>query len=261
MATFLFDKTIFGPIKSRRLGISLGVNLLPIDEKLCSFDCIYCECGWTPKSREKKPIIPTVEEVKERLEKQLQKMTEEGELPDVITFAGNGEPTLHPHFKKVIEDTIMLRDKYCPKAKVAVLTNSTTSHRKQVVEALNMVDDNIMKLDGGNEEIIRAIDQPVGPFDINDTIDRLKQFDGDLIIQTLFMRGVFNGKTVDNTTKEEIEAWVECIKKIHPRQVMIYSLDRDTPAQGLIKVKKEELEEIATYIREKLDKDIRITVS
>ncbi|QZT35795.1 radical SAM protein [Halosquirtibacter xylanolyticus] len=261
MATFLFDKTIFGPIKSRRLGISLGVNLLPNDQKLCSFDCIYCECGWNPKERLTKPVIPTSDEVKELLEKQLLKMSDDGELPDVITFAGNGEPTLHPQFKKVIEDTIALRDKYCPKAKVAVLTNSTTSHRKDVVEALKMVDDNIMKLDGGTEEIIQAIDQPVGKFDIKETIEVLKQFNGDLIIQTLFMRGEFEGESVDNTSIEEVDAWIECVKEIHPRQVMIYSLDRDTPAQGLIKVEKDDLEKIATYSRTKLDDDILITVS
>ncbi|QZE14174.1 radical SAM protein [Halosquirtibacter laminarini] len=261
MATFLFDKVIFGPIKSRRLGVSLGVNLLPTDQKLCSFDCIYCECGWNPKHRESKPIIPTVQEVSEKLEAQLIKMVEEKELPDVITFAGNGEPTLHPNFDKIIDITIALRDRFCPKAKVAVLSNSTKITSKKVVEALKKVDDNIMKLDGGTNEIIDAIDQPVGEFDVHNMVKLLKQFDGDLIVQTLFMRGSYNGVSVDNTTREEIDAWIECIKEIHPRQVMIYSLDRDTPAEGLIKVELDELKEIASYIVEKIPNDIKISAN
>lgn len=261
MATFLFDKIIFGPIKSRRLGISLGVNLLPVDQKLCSFDCVYCECGWNPKQRKEKPVMPTAELVKEKLEMQLQKMVADNELPDVITFAGNGEPTLHPQFKSVIKDTIALRDRYCPKAKVAVLSNSTRIEHDDVVEALKLVDDNIMKLDGGTEEIIRAIDQPVGKFDLSKTIKLLQRFNREMILQTLFMRGVYNGTSVDNTTTEEVNAWIECVKQINPRQVMIYSLDRDTPADNLIKVQKEELEKIASYARERVPDHILITVS
>ena len=249
MATFLFDKTIFGPIKSRRLGISLGVNLLPSDSKVCSFDCIYCECGWNERKRVKKAILPTRAEVKQLLEKKLSEMASLGELPDVITFAGNGEPTLHPDFEQVIDDTIELRNSLSPKARIAVLSNATMLHNPSVVRALLKVDDNIQKLDSGIEDTIRLIDCPSSNFQLSRVVDNLRAFNGKVVIQTMFLKGMFKDRVIDNTTKEEVTQWLELVKQIQPSKVMIYTLDRDTPAAGLEKVTLPELQTIADQIK------------
>ncbi len=249
MSTFLFDKIIFGPVRSRRLGISLGVNLLPVDTKVCSFDCIYCECGWTPRKREKKAVLPTRQQVKEKMQEKLQEMKVANESPDVITFAGNGEPTLHPDFSEIIDDTIELRNQFAPKARIAVLSNATMIHKTDVVNALLKVDDNIQKLDSAFVETIEKIDCPMGPFNVTDTVERLKAFNGQVIIQTLFVRGEFKNERVDNTTEEEISAWLKLLRKIKPRQVMIYTIDRDTPTEGLERIPVVELEGIAKKIR------------
>ena len=249
MSTFLFDQIIFGPVKSRRLGISLGVNLMPTDSKVCSFDCIYCECGWTPKKREKKAVLPTREIVRQKMEEKLVEMVESNELPDVITFAGNGEPTLHPEFEGIIDDTIELRNRLAPKARIAVLSNATMLHKVSVVRALLKVEDNIQKLDSGFEETIRKIDCPVSNYSLKAVVENLKLFDGKVIIQTLFLRGNFKGEIIDNTTEDEIAAWLKLIAEIKPSQVMIYTIDRDTPATGLEKVKLDELQLIASRAR------------
>jgi len=250
MSTFLFDQIIFGPVKSRRLGISLGVNLMPTDSKVCSFDCIYCECGWTPKKREKKAILPSREIVRRKMEEKLAEMVENNELPDVITFAGNGEPTLHPEFEGIIDDTIELRNQLAPKARIAVLSNATMLHKASVVRALLKVEDNIQKLDSGFEETIRKIDCPASNFNLNAIVENLKSFHGKVIIQTLFLRGNFKGEIIDNTTEDEIAAWLKLVAGIKPSQVMIYTIDRDTPATGLEKIKLDELELIASRARE-----------
>jgi wyosine [tRNA(Phe)-imidazoG37] synthetase (radical SAM superfamily) len=249
MATFLFDQIIFGPVKSRRLGISLGVNLLPTDSKLCSFDCIYCECGWTPKKRERKAVLPTRAEVRQKMEEKLGEMVAGRELPDVITFAGNGEPTLHPEFEGIVGDTIELRNRLAPKARIAVLSNATRLHKPAVVRALMRVDDNIQKLDSAFEETVRLIDCPSPHFKLGAVIENLKRFNGKVIIQTLFLKGEFNGRVVDNTTEPEIAAWLKLLTEIRPSQVMIYTIDRDTPAAGLVKVGIEKLQEIAERVR------------
>ncbi len=250
MATFLFDQIIFGPVRSRRLGVSLGINLLPTDSKVCSFDCIYCECGWTPKHREKKAVLPKRDDVRERLEEKLTQMAENGELPDVITFAGNGEPTLHPDFAGIIDDTIALRNQICPKARIAVLSNATMLHKTSVIGALLKVDDNIQKLDSAFEETIRKIDCPNSGFKLDDVVNNLKSFGGRVTIQTLFLKGKFKDEIIDNTTEQELSAWLSLVAQIAPRQVMIYTIDRDTPAAGLEKVKVEELQRIAQRVRE-----------
>ena len=249
MSTFLFDQIIFGPVKSRRLGVSLGVNLLPTDSKVCSFNCIYCECGWTPKKREQKAILPTREMVKQKMEEKLTEMVESNELPDVITFAGNGEPTLHPEFEGIIDDTIGLRDRLTPKARIAVLSNATMLHKPAVIRALLKVEDNIQKLDSAFEETIRKIDCPTTHFKLNDVVENLKSFNGKVIIQTLFLRGNCNGETIDNTTEPEITEWLKLVAEIKPSQVMIYTIDRDTPATGLEKVKLPELQQIASRVK------------
>jgi wyosine [tRNA(Phe)-imidazoG37] synthetase (radical SAM superfamily) len=245
--TSLYDNIIFGPIRSRRLGISLGVNLLPVDSKLCSFDCIYCECGWNDEHPGKRRFNSR-EDVREMLDTTLARMIAEGTTPDVITFAGNGEPTLHPEFEQIIDDTIALRDKHCPQAKVSVLSNATQIHREDVRRALLRVDNNILKLDSAFDATVQLINKPQGGYTVARTVELLKMFKGELIVQTMFLRGEYLGQRVDNTTNEQVEAWLKLVEEIAPKQVMVYSLDRDTPCQTLEKVEKEELREIAARV-------------
>ncbi len=240
-------KIVFGPVKSRRLGLSLGINLMPYDAKVCSFDCVYCECGFND---DKKGHIPTREEVKQALEMRLSELSANDEVPDVITFSGNGEPTLHKEFKGVIEDTIQLRNKYFPQAKVSVLSNATALTNKAVVEALNLVDNNILKFDSAIEQTMRAIDQPSAPlFTVKNLLKQLQQFKGKLIIQTIFLRGEYKGKRFDNTTDEEVQAWLSALKEIKPKQIMMYALDRPAPIETIEKVSLEELNAIADKVR------------
>ena len=259
MATFLFDKTVFGPVKSRRLGVSLGINLLPNDRKLCSFDCIYCECGWNPSPQTGKPVLPSRRQVYDSLEQKLLQMVAENELPDVITFAGNGEPTLHPQFGAIIDDTISLRDKLAAGARIAVLSNSTMLHKKTVIEALKKVDDNILKLDSGISETVRLINAPVGHFSFEKMVNQLIAFQGRMIIQSMFVRGEYRGQPFDNTTEPELEAWMELLRLINPSKIMVYTIDRDTPLNTLQKVGEAELLSIATKVRNQLH--IKVEVS
>ena len=244
---------------SRRLGVSLGINLLPNDSKLCSFDCIYCECGWNPKKRDKKVVLPSRVEVSSMLRDELIKMNTESLVPDVITFAGNGEPTLHPEFTGIIDDTIQIRNELCPNARITVLSNSTMLHKAAVVEALKKVDDNILKLDSGITSTILLLDQPVGKFDLQKVVQNLKQFDGELIIQTMFIRGKYNGLVIDNTTVEEVTAWKALVKEISPKSVMIYTIARDTPSNDLQNVPLDELEKIAVSVREELGLTVQVS--
>lgn len=245
----IFPSPIFGPVHSRRLGVSLGINLLPEDGKVCSFDCIYCECGYNSDHRPKQKL-PTREEVREALEARLQDMKKNGPAPDVLTFAGNGEPTAHPHFPEIIEDTLALRDKYFPKAKVSVLSNSTFIHRLAVFEALNKVDNNILKLDTVDETYINELDRPAGNYSVTSIIEGLKAFKGNCIVQTMFLKGGYQGKDMDNTTDKYVLPWLEAIREINPRQVMIYTIDRETPDHDLQKATHEELDRIAVLIKE-----------
>ena len=254
MSTVIYPSPIFGPIHSRRLGISLGINLQPADGKVCTFDCIYCECGFNSDHRPTLPR-PSRQLVAQKLEEQLQKMVAEGQLPDVLTFAGNGEPTGHPHFAEIIDDTIRLRDQYCPNAKVCVLSNSTMIHRPEVHDALMRVDDNILKLDTVDPTYINKVDRPTGHYDVQQIIEHMKSFHGHIIIQTMFMRGTLNVQSskfkvqsskfnVDNTGEEFVSPWLEVVKQIKPQQVMVYTIDRETPAQGLEKATHEQLDAI-----------------
>ena len=251
MSTVIYPSPIFGPIHSRRLGISLGINLQPADGKVCTFDCIYCECGFNSDHRPTLPR-PSRQLVAQKLEEQLQKMVAEGQLPDVLTFAGNGEPTSHPHFAEIIDDTIRLRDQYCPKAKVCVLSNSTMIHRPEVHDALMRVDDNILKLDTVDPDYINKVDRPCGHYDVEQIIEQMKSFNGHIIIQTMFMRGSLplspsqerGDSEVDNTGEEFVAPWLEVVKQIKPQQVMVYTIDRETPAQGLEKASREQLDAI-----------------
>lgn len=243
MATIIFPSPIFGPIKSRRLGISLGVNLLPADGKICTFDCIYCECGFNSERRPKRRI-PQRHEVADALEMKLAEMKADGALPDVITFAGNGEPTVHPQFNEIIDDTIALRDRYCPEAKVSVLTNATMLSKPTVFEALLKVDNNILKLDTVDTAYIQRVDRPNGIYDVREIIGYMKKFGGKAVIQTMFLKGEVDGVDVSNTVEEYVAPWIEAVKEIAPREVMIYTIDRETPQKGLIKATHEELDRI-----------------
>ena len=243
MSTIIYPSPIFGPVQSRRLGISLGINLLPADGKVCSFDCIYCECGFNESHRPKQPL-PTREQVATALERKLRQMQEDGQMPDVLTFAGNGEPTCHPHFADIIDDTIRLRDLYCPQAKVSVLSNSTMIHRPQVHDALMRVDNNILKLDTVDPDFIRQVDHPAGAYDVNAIIERMKAFQGHIIIQTMFLKG----DGIDNTTEQYVAPWLKAVREIAPCQVMIYTIDRETPDQSLRKATHEELDAIRNRV-------------
>ena len=251
MSTVIYPSPIFGPIKSRRLGISLGINLLPGDGKVCTFDCIYCECGFNAERRPKQKL-PTRHEVAEALEQKLLQMQAEGMAPDVLTFAGNGEPTAHPDFAGVIDDTIALRDRYFPRAKVSVLTNGTRIDRPEVFEALKRVDNNIVKLDTVDIDYITRVDRPVGRYDLPQLLECMRAFEGSCVLQTLFMKGVDEqGASVDNTTPEYVMPWLDAVGRIAPREVMIYTIDRETPAHGLLKATPEELDSIVALLHER----------
>lgn len=249
MSGFLFDELIFGPVHSRRLGVSLGINLLPTDNKYCNFNCIYCECGWTNSTKGLKIVLPKRDNYKERLEEKLKSLQDTVNEPDAITFAGNGEPTIHPKFAEIIEDTIKARDKYAPKAAISILSNATMLHKPSVVEALKKVDKNILKLDSGIEDSFNKINQATGGITFDKIVKGLLSFEGKLIIQTLLFKGEYNGNYIDNTTDEEIDAWLKIVKKINPEYVMLYPIDRSTPAKDLEKIPAAELERIAEIIR------------
>ena len=243
----LFNAIIYGPIRSRRLGMSLGINLMPTDAKLCTFDCVYCECGWNQSVSH--PQLPTREQVRESLFSTL--LTLDTPL-DVITFSGNGEPTLHPEFLGIIQDTCALRDQYCPEAKISVLSNSTQLFREDVVEALRLCDNRILKLDSAITSTMRLIDKPVNSaLTVEQIVERLSMFDGDFTLQTCFLTGEYNGQVIDNTTSAELTAWYKAFEYLHPKQVMIYVIDRATPLKTLDKIPQEKMNEIAAPLREK----------
>lgn len=250
----LFDSIVYGPIRSRRLGVSLGVNLMPTDAKLCSFDCVYCECGWNQPVLH--PQLPTRQQVRDSLNTKLSTLNTN---LDVITFSGNGEPTMHPDFLGIIQDTCALRDQYCPNAKVSVLSNSTQLGRVEVVQALKLCDNRILKLDSAIDATMRLIDKPVNPhLTVAQVMEWLQQFDGDFTLQTCFLRGDYHGQVIDNTTPEELAAWYQAVEILHPKQVMIYVIDRVTPLQTLEKIPAEQMQAIAKPL---LDKGIDVIIS
>lgn len=250
MSTFLFNEVIFGPVRSRRLGLSLGINLLPDDKKYCSFNCIYCECGWTHHASGFTPSLPSREEVKEYLRQKLMQMVDEEYIPDALTFAGNGEPTLHPDFAGIVNDTIHLRDEFVPQAKITVLSNASMIHKKEIFDALLLLDNNIQKLDAGFQELFDLINNPVSPVRVEKLVEDLQKFEGNVIIQSMFLKGRYKNHDFDNTGVEEISSWLEKIDFIRPSNVMIYSLDRATPLHDLTKIPRFELDRIAMMVRE-----------
>lgn len=245
----LFDKIVYGPIHSRRLGTSLGVNLLPIHAKICTFDCIYCECGWNQPIHH--PTLPTLAQVHDELEKTLKELKEQCVELDVITFSGNGEPTLHPDFLKIIQETCQLRSIYYPNAKVSVLSNATQLTREDVIEALRLCDNRILKLDSAIDTTMLRIDQPLNKdLTVERIVKSLQVFKGDFTLQTCFLQGDINGVEIDNTTPHELEAWFEVVRWLNPKQIMIYVIDRATPLQTINKVPAEKMNAIAQRLRQ-----------
>lgn len=250
MSGILFDEIVFGPLKSRRFGISLGINLLPANVKICSFDCIYCECGVTEPKTEVKARLFKPEQIRFSLEERFKALQQEHVYPDSLTFAGNGEPTLHPQFATIINDVLKLRDIYFPKARVTVLSNSTMLHKESVRTALLKIDSNVLKLDAGTQSTFNQINRPSKAILLSDIVNRLCDFDGHVIIQTMFLRGMLDGKVVDNTTDAEVSAWLGHIARIRPKLVMLYPIDRRTPVESLQKITAEELDAIATRVKQ-----------
>lgn len=248
MIGIVYPSPIFGPVHSRRLGISLGINLMPADGKICTFDCIYCECGFNAEHRPSLPR-PTREEVAQKLEEKLQEMKAEGTAPNVLTFAGNGEPTAHPVFPAIIEDTIALRNRYFPEAKVSVLSNATRLLKAEVHAALMKVDNNIQKLDTVSDDYISLVDRPTGAYDLNQVLSALEVFDGHVIIQTMFLKGKVGEHDVDNTGDKFVLPWLAALRRIRPSRIMIYTIDRPTPDTALLKATPEELDRIAELLR------------
>ena len=259
MQTVLFTSTIFGPIHSRRLGTSLGINLMPNDGKICSFDCLYCEAGYNAQGHGTTGVAKR-ETLKKQLKNKLQAMHEAGEKLDVITFSGNGEPTLHPNFKEIVNDVINLRNHYFPEAKVSVLSNATMAGRPNVIAALNKVDNNILKLDSAVARTMRLINRPTSgnvlPAGI---IEDLKAFGGKCIVQTMMVRGEHDGEIVDNTTDAEIDALINAYLAIRPQEIMLYTIDRKTPEEKLVKVPVEDLKRIARHIEAETGITVQVT--
>lgn len=249
MATFLWESIAFGPIHSRRLGSSLGINLLPTDEKICSFNCLYCECGWTLEknltAREFRPATEVLQAIEHKLKSCRQTQTP----VDSITFSGNGEPTLHPQFDRIIDGLLPLRDTYYPDAVISCLSNATQLARPEVRTALEKIDNPILKLDAGNEELMKIINAPVIPVSFDEIVKNLRNFHGDVIVQTMFLSGEHDGVPFDNTREPELSQWLHIVKTIEPKKVMLYSLDRETPSLKLHKIEDARLRIITSKIR------------
>ena len=249
----LREETVFGPIHSRRLGSSLGINLLPVNGKICSFDCIYCECGWNRDGKDDKRI-PSAAEVRSALEDKLSTLMLEGVGIDSITFSGDGEPTLNPEFPRIIEDTLRLRDVFDPDAKVSVLSNATRVHVPEVFEALRKVDNPIMKIDAPTDELVRLIDNPAPGYSLARTIEALRRFEGEFVLQTMFLRS----PDFDSSSPEVLDGWKAIVRDLRPRKIMVYTIDRPTPMQGLEKFSVERMHSlVADLIGEGFDIDIK----
>ena len=234
-----FDQIVFGPIFSRRLGSSLGVNLLPSIGKLCNFDCVYCECGWN-KDGKGDGKFPALSDVERALEEKMSRAAEDGTRIDSITFSGNGEPTMHPDFPEVIDMTLRLRDRYFPDAKVSVLSNATLIGRRAVAEALMKVDNPILKIDASSDELVAKINKPVGSYRLSEIVENLTKFDGNFVLQTMFLRS----PEFDTVTPDALGAWMDIVRRLRPREVMVYTIDRETPDKSLGKYTVEEMTEM-----------------
>ena len=250
MSTFLWESIAFGPIHSRRLGHSLGINLMPVDEKICTFNCLYCECGWTLEKNLNARAPYPLETVMEAIEHKLAECACIGTPVDGITFSGNGEPTLYPWFDQVIDRLLQLRDQFYPHAVITCLSNATQLCRPEIVEALKRIENPMLKLDAGSQEMLDIVNAPIVPVDIEQVTDQLCSFNGNLVIQTMFLSGEQDGKVFDNSVEPEWSQWLARIRRIRPKRIVIYSLDRETPALQLHKFDKPYLDGIVKKLRE-----------
>ena len=247
-----FDDIVFGPIFSRRLGSSLGVNILPTVGKLCNFDCVYCECGWN-KDGKSDGRLPHLEEVEAALEEKMSRAAADGVPVDSITFSGNGEPTVNPDFPQIVDATLRLRDKYFPKAKVSVLSNAVLVGRKDIAEALKKVDNPILKIDASSDELVGKINKPVGTYRLADIVEALKGFEGNFVLQTMFLRS----PEFDTTSQEALEGWMNIVREVRPREIMVYTIDRETPDKSLGKYT---VEEMTAFVQPLLDEGFNIQI-
>lgn len=235
----LREKTVFGPIHSRRLGNSLGLNILPENGKFCNFDCIYCECGWNKDGKDDQ-YLPKAYEVKVALEAKLKECAQNGTPIDSITFSGDGESTLNPDFPQIVDDTMALRDQYFPHAQVSILSNGTRAHIPAVFAALRKVDKPIMKIDAPTNEWIAKINRPASGYDVQRVIDALKQFKGDFILQTMMLQS----DDFDSANPEIVNPWMDIVRELRPREIMVYTIDRPTPQEGLVKFSEEKMRKL-----------------
>lgn len=247
-----FDEIVFGPIFSRRLGSSLGVNLLPSKGKLCNFDCVYCECGWNKDGISDK-VFPRLTDIEAAMDEKMSKALAAGVPVDSITFSGNGEPTVHPDFPQVIDVTLRLRDKYFPDAKVSVLSNATMISRPSVAEALMRVDNSILKLDAPTDELACLINKPSGKYSVEDTVEHLKKFEGRFILQTMFLKS----PEFNTTTPEMLGKWMDIVRLLKPREIMVYTIDRETPDKRLAKCT---VEEMTSYVKPLIEEGYKIQI-
>lgn len=247
-----FDDIVFGPISSRRLGTSLGINVLPSKGKLCNFDCIYCECGWNKDGRGDKRF-PTYPEVEAAMTERIETLAAEGVKVDSITFSGNGEPTMNPDFAEIIDLTLRLRDRYYPEAKVSVLSNATLTGREDVFQALKRIDNPIMKIDAFSDALVQKMNKPVGAYHIEEVVRNLERFEGNFILQTMFLKS----EDFDATTPEALNGWMNIVRKLRPREIMVYTIDRQTPDKSL---KKYTVEEMTDFVRPLLDEGFKIQI-
>lgn len=244
------ETTVFGPIFSRRLGSSLGINLLPQQGKVCNFDCVYCECGWNKDGLEDR-TLPSARDVRKALEAKLSACKAAGTHIDSITFSGDGEPTLNPEFPEIIDLTLELRDRYYPQARVSVLSNATRAGEEAVFRALQKVDNAILKLDAPTDDRVALVNRPVGTYHVEDVVQSLLRFQGNFVLQTMFLRGP------GWATEEWVEAWMELVRRVKPREVMVYTIDRETPMKGL---QKYTVEQMRTLVQPLIDEGYRIQI-
>lgn len=247
-----FDDIVFGPIFSRRLGSSLGVNLLPSKGKLCNFDCVYCECGWN-KDGIAERVFPRLEEVKAALEEKMSKAASEGAPVDSITFSGNGEPTMNPDFPEIVDVTLELRDRFFPDAKVSVLSNATLIGRPAVAEALMKVDNPILKIDASSDSLIAQINKPVGRYRLDEVVEAMMKFEGRFVLQTMFLKS----PDFDTAEPDALDKWMEIVRKVKPREIMVYTIDRETPDKSLAKYT---VEEMTAFVQPLIDEGFRIQI-
>mgnify|MGYP003297940583 FL=1 len=247
-----FDDIVFGPIFSRRLGSSLGVNLLPSKGKLCNFDCVYCECGWN-KDGIAERVFPRLEEVKAALEEKMSKAASEGVPVDSITFSGNGEPTMNPDFPEIVDVTLELRDRFFPDAKVSVLSNATLIGRPAVAEALMKVDNPILKIDASSDSLIAQINKPVGRYRLDEVVEAMMKFEGRFVLQTMFLKS----PDFDTAEPDALDKWMEIVRKVKPREIMVYTIDRETPDKSLAKYT---VEEMTAFVQPLIDEGFRIQI-